>query len=227
MRAYLLARSLKANPALDTTLTAYTPGETLDLLDDPRIQAWHKKAVAALPTHYQQIVLVPCAKTKPWVGPASRRSKLYSAYNELRAELPTTCFVTISEPLGIVPMSAWADFPQYDNPGLFVDDAQRSGMTTQQWLASPFAHCYGLPFDAQAHEIAIQRLGAVVGEFLRNNAERKIISVVDNADKSASTHAQMLDVAIATTGVEVERHPKRVAARVSPLPYLRALLQKD
>jgi hypothetical protein len=224
VRAHLLARSLKSNPALDPTLTAYTPGETVELLQNPQILAWHERAVAALPAHYTQIVLVPCAKTKPWVGPASKRSKLYSAYNELRAELPHTCFVTISEPLGIVPMSAWADFPQYDNPGLFRDDAQRSGMTTKEWMTSPFARCYGLPFDKAAHTSAIAQLGAVVGRFLTNNSERDIISVVDNADGSASTHAQMLDVAVAASGARVQRHPKRAVARVSPLPYLRQLL---
>lgn len=90
-------------------------------------------------------MLVPCAKTKPWVGPAVRRSKLYSAYNEIREEHPEICFATISEPLGIVPMQRWADFPQYDNPGLFRDDAQQSGMTKKEWAASPLGRWSGLP----------------------------------------------------------------------------------
>jgi len=52
--------------------------------------------------------------------------------------MPNACFVTISEPLGTVPMQSWSgSFPMYDDPVLFRDDAQRSSMTKQQWEESP------------------------------------------------------------------------------------------
>jgi hypothetical protein len=222
IRRHLLDRSLQANPLLDPALTAYTPGETVGLLGHPQVAAWHKRAVRGLSSSYKHIVLVPCAKTKPWEGPAVRRSKLYSAYNALRSEKPETCFVTISEPLGIVPMAHWGDFPQYDNPGLFRDDSQRSGMTTAQWQASPFGRAYGLPFDEAAQEECIQSLGLVVARFLANNADCHVVSVVD--DTTPTTHGAMLDVALAQGGVSVERHLKRSAPRVSPLGHLREVL---
>jgi hypothetical protein len=226
IRSYLVERSLKANPALDTDLTAYTPGETLRLLEHPVVQSWHRRAVAKLDNGYSRVVFVPCAKTKPWAGPSVNRSRLYSAYNVLRPELPDTCFVTISEPLGVVPMGSWTDFPQYDNPGLFADDTQRSGMTTKEWLASPFGKCYGIPFDESAANAAIRRLGAVVAEFMKNNRGVEFVSVVDNRDGTHGTHANMLTIAVALTGIEVERYPKRAEARVDPLPYLMKILGK-
>jgi hypothetical protein len=227
IRDYLVARSLRSNPLPDEALTAYTPGETLDLLRHPLVAAWHaREAVSRIPEEYSAIMLVPCAKTKPWVGPSVRRSKLYSAYNTLISEFPQVCFATISEPLGIVPMQDWASFPQYDNPGLFRDDTQRSGMTTAEWAASPFARCYGLPFDAEAHAASIALLGSVVRRFVARNCDRLVISVVDEASGALSTHAAMLDHALATSGagVAVHRHPKRVVPRVSPLGYLRELI---
>lgn len=225
LRGYLVERSRKANPNLDESLTGYTPGETVALLTEPAVAAWHgKEALLAVPEGYSTIVLVPCAKTKPWVGPSVSRSKLYSAYNELRAERPEIYFATISEPLGIVPMDHWASFPQYDNPGLFRDDAQQSGMTKKEWDASPFRRWYGLPFDEQAWHQAIDQLGQVVGTFLERNQTLEVISVVDNDGGPKTTHGAMLDKAVAVSGVEVTRYPKRIEARVSPLSYLRDVL---
>lgn len=169
-------------------------------------------------------MLVPCAKTKPWVGPAVRRSKLYSAYNAIRAERPDVYFLTVSEPLGIVPMDDWARFPQYDNPGLFRDDAQQSGMTKAQWEASPFGRWYGLPFDEQAWTESIALLGGVVGDVLARHADRHIIAALDSGEGAKSTHGHMLDVALAEHPISLTRHTKRGAPRVSPLEYLRGLL---
>ena len=225
IRAHLLARSRHANPLLDGELTAYTPGETLELLGHPTVRAWHRAAARfRVPDRYSAIVLVPCAKTKPWEGAAASRSTLYSAYNAIRAERPDLYFVTISEPLGIVPMDRWADFPQYDNPGLFRDDALRSGMTSAEWAASPFGRRYALPFDEAARAQSIAVLGDVVAGFLEHHGGRRIIAFVDSLDGPESTHGEMLDHAIARSGVAVERHAKRGAPRVSPLPYLRDVL---
>jgi hypothetical protein len=225
IRNHLVARSKKSNPSLDPSLTAYTPGETLDLLGHPVIKAWQEKeALEKIGADYQTLVLVPCAKTKPWTGPSVAKSKLYSAYNAIQAERPDIYFATISEPLGIVPMSKWANFPQYDNPGLFRDDAQQSGMTKKDWEASPFGRWYGLPFDEEAWQASIEKLGEVVGNFLSKNSDLKIISVVDNDKGPRTTHGAMLDKALSERDVNVERYPKRIEARVSPLSYLRDVI---
>ena len=170
------------------------------------------------------MVFVPCAKTKPWTGPGVSRSRLYSAYNVLRDEFPQTCFVTISEPLGVVPQQRWLDFPQYDNPGLFTDDSQRSSMTTSEWAASPFGRCYAVPFDETARDLALGLLGQVVGRFLKANADLEFVSFVDSIAGPKSTHGLMLDVATATSRIPVTRYPKRPAPRTSPLEQMRAVL---
>lgn len=225
LRAYLVERSRRANPRLDEDLTAYTPGETLALLEHPQIASWlAKEAISAVPPEYETVVLVPCAKTKPWDLSSVGRSKLYSAYHALRREHPDVCFATVSEPLGIVPMQAWADFPQYDNPGLFRDDAQQSGMTKRDWEASPFGRWYGLPFDEGAWRESIARLGSTVGRFLTANRDRRLVAVVDSMEGPQSTHGAMLDVALLESGASLKRYPKRIEARVSPLPYLRDVL---
>jgi hypothetical protein len=224
IRAYLVSRSVAANPLLDPELTAYSPGETLWLLERDEVVAWQDEHAVALPACYRRVVLVPCAKTKPWTGEAVRRSRLYSAYNTLSQELDDTCFVTVSEPLGVVPQHRWGDFLQYDNPGLFKDDAQRSGMTTAQWLASPFGICYAIPFDAAARAACLVRLGKVLGRFLAANRDRELYAFVDERNGPPSTHALMLDQAVQRSGVPVLRHPKRAVARHSPLGAMRSVL---
>lgn len=204
-------------------MTAYTPGETLGLLQQPLIAQWHGQMQQET-IDADNIVFVPCAKTKPWVGPGISRSRLYSAYNALRPQMPNTAFVTVSEPLGVVPMQYWADFPQYDNPGLFRDDSQRSGMTTKEWHASPFQTCYGLPFDKAAYTQSIQQLGTTIAGFMKHNKDKQFISLIDNLDGSKSTHGDMMDVATEQTGLTVHRHPKRNQPRADPLPYFRELL---
>lgn len=226
VREYLVKRSQVSNPALDERLTAYTPGETLALLRHPLVAAWHQVALTQLEHRPAHIVLVGCAKTKPWTGPAARKSKLYSAYNRLRSELPDVHFVTISEPLGVVPQEHWGDFPQYDNPGLFVDDAQRSGMTTAQWLASPFGRPYGLPFDQEARSACLKELGSLIGQFLQANSYAKFTAFVDALDGQETTHAVMLDIGARMAAVPVERHPKLPAPRSSPYEYMLDVLTK-
>jgi hypothetical protein len=225
IRAHLVKRSQRANPALDPDLTAYTPGETLGLLAQPEVSAWHKRYAKKLPADFSRVVFVPCAKTKPWTGPGVSRSRLYSAYNVLRDEFPQTCFVTISEPLGVVPQQRWSDFPQYDNPGLFTDDSQRSSMTTSEWATSPFGCCYAVPFDEVARAKALAKLGHVIGRFVNSNADLEFVSFVDSISKEQSTHGLMLDVALASSKVSVTRYPKRPAPRSSPLDWMRELLK--
>lgn len=227
LRRLLVARSKAANPNLDGALTAYTPGETLDLLDDPAIQQWHQQHATTKVNAPKDatIVLVPCAKTKPWTGSAVKRSKLYSAYNQIIAERDDVFFATISEPLGIVPQDRWGNFLQYDNPGLFHDDAQRSGMTVKQWQQTEFGRPLAVPFDPKAWQECINQLGVVIAEFLQVNQDRRFISFVDERVGRQSTHGAMLDIATQLSGISVERHVKRAQARVSPLDHIRASLK--
>lgn len=223
MRELLVARSLRANPELDPELTAYTPGETLQLLDHPQIASWHAQQAHLQVPAGRTIILVPCAKTKPWTGPRVGRSRLYSAYHQLLSERDDLHFITLSEPLGTVSMERWSDFPQYDNPGLFVDNAQRSGMHLKDWRAAGYDHAYSLPFDKDAQAQCISRLGSVIADVLARHSSHRIVSFVDDSS-SKTTHAAMLDEAIAASAAIVERRNKRSQARVSPLDHMRALL---
>lgn len=228
----LVARSQAANPRLNPELTAYTPGETLRLLDHPEIAAWHRSMRRfELPDDCKTVVLVPCAKTKPWTAEHTRRSTLYRAYNQLRADaeaktLHGVYFVTVSEPLGVVPESRWGDFPQYDNPGLFRDDAQRSGMFKNDWEESRFKRRLVVPFDPEAYETCIRRLGGVISDFVRRNAAgRRFVAFVDGHDGSHTTHGHMLDVAgESLDGIRVERFAKTPGPRTSPYEHIKAIL---
>jgi len=132
IRPHLVKKSQERNPALNPELTAYTPGETLKIMENPVIQKWHDSMKNfKVPKNYDNIIFVSCAASKPWGE--SCGSAFYQAYNQLKKEFPNSYFVTISEPLGIVPSENWEDFPQYDNPGLFKDTALQSGLHTKQW----------------------------------------------------------------------------------------------
>ena len=231
VRKYLVSRSQHSNPSLDPDLTAYTPGETLGLLAHPTIASWHRRMRSwTVPPGVETVVFVPCAKTKPWTEDAVHASRLYTAYNQLQREHPEVLFVTVSEPLGVVPSPLWDQFPQYDNPGLFHDDAQRSGMTTAQWLASPFGQKYLIPFDEAAYQTGIERLADVIGGFLRQNRALRFVAFTDGGDHILTTHSDMLHRAAERSGVAVEMHPKRAGAHQSPYQliggYLDALPQR-
>jgi hypothetical protein len=226
LRTYLVERSAKSNPSLDLELTAYTPGETWGLLQHPKIKAWHvAMRLWRVPSRYRTIAFVPCAKTKPWEGPAVAKSVLYSAYNQLRGEQDQVYFVTVSEPLGVVPQHLWGDFPQYDNPGLFHDDALRSGMLSEQWKLSPAQEKMIVPFDEKAYLMCIGLLGQEIGMWMKAHEGRSFISFVDNGSGSPSTHQQMLRVAEAASGIKIDHHLKKPVARKTPYGYIRGVLE--
>jgi hypothetical protein len=221
LRPYLVDKSAKRNPKLDRELTAYTPGETVALLKNPKIQDWFKKvSTFKVPDKYGLVVFVGCAATKPW-GMSCVKGDFYPYYNQIRADVQAgrmkpLYFVTLSEPLGIVPEEYWGDepeklFPQYDNPGLFNDTVLQSGMTTKAWEKSPLGSKREMPFDKKSFDEAIKILGGVVGQFVKNNSDHQFISFVEHADKSASTHSLMLDVAQQMSGVQIPRNPKKAA----------------
>jgi hypothetical protein len=260
VRQHLLSRSLKSNPALKSELTAYTPGETLKLLDHPEIKSWHKAVSKhSIPAHdenknpYTHVIFVPCAKTKPWAGGDCKINKsIYGSYHKLRQDmlkrtgkLPNAYFVTISEPLGIVPQDRWHDFPQYDNPGLFRNDAQR-GMFSKEWKNLPkekggTGETQYVPFDDESYHKSIDRLSQVIADFVQHNRNKnkdlKFVSFVDDTDyrpwankskppKTISTHSDMLSRANHKLNFMRDelRFKKRGKARQKPYDYMSQVL---
>ncbi len=232
LRKILVEKTIKSNPLInDVSLIAYTPGETVRLLQHPEIQNWHEAVKNfVIPDEYKIIILVPCAKTKPWDEVHSTHSQLYQSYHRIiqksrNLEIPPVYFATISEPLGIVPQEMWGSFPQYDNPGLFNDDFLRTGITTNKWNFFSDEKRV-LPFDKEMYELSINILGKVVADFIVNNYQgRRIISFVDNESGPKSTHADMLDKALFLLSQKgnkynIERFHKRRKSREAPLEYI-------
>lgn len=228
---------------LPDRMTAYTPGETLSLLEQPEVKAWQRRMKTfTIPRTdeagrpYEIVAFVPCAKSKPW---DTQRVGLYGAYNEVRravreGSLPATYFVTVSEPLGVVPEEHWGDFPMYDNPGLFKNESLRaSGMMT-----TDFAEVDGLdgkvivPFDEEAYRTAISQLGGAIGAFMRHNQKVNPnlvwCSFVEGLESVPSTHSEMLDAAARITGAleKSRRFPKKAATRTRPVEHLTGKLKE-
>lgn len=193
LRDFLVERSLVSNPLLTSDMTAYTPSETLSLCQKPIIKNWLDTiADFKIPTDAKYVVFVPCAKTKPW---KDAKRGIYKSYNKIINEKKhSVYFVTISEPLAIVPQDLWADFPQYDNPGLFRDVVQRSGgLFTKDWKEH-FGNRYKMPWDETSYDQCIDLFASVIRQFIENNQMegRTFLSFV-NESKSLSTHADMLN----------------------------------
>jgi len=222
LRDILVQRSQDSNPQLEPELTAYTPGETLKLFSHPKIKKWHDSIASfQIPEEYGTVIFVPCAKTKPW---ACATRGIYKSYNQIinmvkAGEIDPVYFVTISEPLGIVPQDKWGDFPQYDNPGLFRDDAQRSGLFTRDWAKYGFDTKLIVPFDDRAYEQAITRLSEIISKFLETNKDKRFLAFVKDF-QGLSTHTHMLNKAQEKTGIDIERHFKREKPRTPPAPYI-------
>lgn len=192
LRSFLVERSIVSNPLLDPEMTAYTPSETLELCKKPIIKNWLDSiADFKIPSDAKYVVFVPCAKTKPW---KNAKRGIYKSYNKIINENKhSVYFVTISEPLAIVPQDLWNDFPQYDNPGLFKDVVQRSGgLFTSDWKEH-FGKRYKMPWDNDAYNESIDLFASVIRNFVKNNEkEGRIFLSFVNESKSLSTHEDML-----------------------------------
>lgn len=193
----------------DPELTAFTPGETLDLLSNPKVTEWFEKIKNyKIPEEYKHIILVPCAASKPWGTHCPGTGKYYKAYNEIKEELKEqdklAFWVTISEPLGIVPEDMWDSFPGYDVPGLFKNRSQQMSGTETREYKEMFGETRIPPFDEQAYKDSIKILGDVIGGFIMNNLapDRRWISFVNKAEgptkksKTLTTHTEMINDAI-------------------------------
>jgi hypothetical protein len=170
-----------------------------------------------IPEAAKIVIFVPCAKTKPW---KNATKGIYKSYNKVINESNNDIyFVTISEPLGIVPQDNWNDFPQYDNPGLFKDVVQRSGgLFTKDWNEL-FGKRYKLPWDQIAYDKAIDIFAEKIKTFVNNNKKegRKFISFVGD-EKLVGTHQDMVN----RSGVIPKEYQflKRAEARAEPYDYI-------
>ena len=224
IRLFLEERSLVSNPLLSKDMTAYTPAETLKLMEKQPIKEWLDNVKdLKIPDAAEVVIFVPCAKTKPWKD-APRG--IYKSYNKIINEnSDNVYFVTISEPLGVVPQNNWNDFPQYDNPGLFKDVVQRSGgLFTKDWQEH-FGQRYKLPWDQVAYDKAIDILADKIKIFVTNNQKpgRKFISFVGD-EKTIGTHQDMIN----RSGVIPKENQflKRAEAREEPYEYIKENLSK-
>lgn len=222
IRLFLEERSIVSNPLLSKDMTAYTPAETLELMKKEPIKNWLSNIQdLKVPDNAEVVIFVPCAKTKPWKD-APRG--LYKSYNKIINEnTDNVYFVTISEPLGVVPQNNWSDFPQYDNPGLFKDVVQRSGgLFTKDWNEH-FGKRYKLPWDQEAYDKAIDILANKIKLFVLNNQKkgRQFISFVGD-DNTVGTHQDMINRA---NVIPVQNQfLKRAEAREEPYEYIKEKL---
>lgn len=222
LRDFLARRSKASNPFLDREMTAYTPSETLALMEKSSIKEWLNKIdKITIPDSAEIICFVPCAKTKPW---KNAKRGIYKSYNKIIEENSDKIFfVTISEPLGVVPQNYWDDFPQYDNPGLFKDVVQRSGgLFTKDWVEN-FGKRYKMPWCQEDYDKAINILANKIKVFVENNQkkDRIFLSFVGD-DKTLGTHQDMVNRA----GVIPKKNQflKRGAPREEPYNYLKLIL---
>ncbi len=193
IRDFHLRTRLKQTPETNTDLCAYTPGETLKLLQHPIITKWFSMVEKfKIPEGKEKVIFVSCAASKRWGE--TTRAKDYKCYNMIRKENSKIYWVTISEPLGIVPEDHWDDFPLYDNPGLFTSQGQVESKfwTNHMGKQSSFAY----PFDQSAFNECIKILGNVIKKFYdfnkQINPNLKFISAVETPSEK-STHSRMLD----------------------------------
>ena len=231
IRPELVSRSVKSNPLLDVELTAYTPGETLAIMNNSKIVAYHDKVSNfKVPGDVDTIVLVPCAKSKPWGK--SCVSDFYRSYHQLREDpaMGRIYMATISEPLGVVPSDDWDNFPQYDNPGLFDDTAMQSSLFTKDWsderteIGRRIGSKRIMPFDRDSYDEAIDKLSDVIARFMETNRDKKFVSFVGDPSGKLSTHSDMIRRASAKSGIPIVEFLKKPAVgreKGTVYPYMK------
>jgi hypothetical protein len=193
IRDYHLRKAIERNPETNPELCAYTPGETLKLLNHPIIKNWFSMVQKfKIPEGKEKVIFVSCAASKRWGD--NTKAKDYKCYNMLRKENSKIYWVTISEPLGIVPEDHWDDFPFYDNPGLFTSQGQVENKFWINQMGKSESLAY--PFDPNAFNQCIKILGDVIKNFYefnkKINPNLKFIPAVETPSEK-STHSRMLD----------------------------------
>lgn len=179
-------------------MTAYTPGETLFLLKEPEVVKWHNQVRNwQVPPGHSKVAFVGCAASKPWDMSHCKNTRLdYNSYNRLQSEMKgKVYFITISEPLGIVPNEHWGDFPLYDNPGLFDDVYFVTGLDAKGWVKHGLPGSMYLPFDWEARKRVTENLGDIIASFVKKNMNKNLewVSFVGTENQGMATHDEMLN----------------------------------
>lgn len=225
LRYIMWKRSSENIQGLKETMTAYTPSETVHLIKSAPVQNWFKKMRDfKLPENVEKIVFVPCAKGKRWDKQSIKRfsSSTYRLYHELIEQYPEIYFITISEPLSVVPQDHWMDFPLYDNPGLFEKDIPlQTDLWTKDWktLEVDFKRNGKrfVPFGKKSKDIAIKMLAdqmvAVMKNIMQDREFEFISMVCDVNPKKKTTHSLILDQVVDKLGITCLRLPKNPKAR--------------
>ena len=93
----------------------------------------------------------------------------------------------------------WEEFPQYDNPGLFLDSGSRCDLKTQEWIKLfpeyNLDKYMRIPFDQNMYDKCVAKLGSVINQFVNNihkqNPNLRILSFVKDHGNERS-HSDMI-----------------------------------
>jgi len=230
-------------PELTFDMFAPTPAMTAALIKNEKVSNWHSDmSNFEIPDGHDTIAFVPCAAAKPWCdiqNPKMGKRLTYKSYNKMRKitddggvskKYGRVYYVTISEPLGVVPQDFWHDFPPYDNTGLFTDPVDQIGrIVKQDAIKLPeedggIGQTFALPFDVAAYKESINALGNVIASFVETNKKKnpdlKFVSFVSDLGPDKGSHEIMLDKASEIRGESVvspnENFKKRRVAREIP-----------
>ena len=231
-------------PELTFDMFAPTPAMTAALIKNEKVSNWHSDmSNFEIPDGYDTIAFVPCAATKPWCdiqSPTMRGNVTYKSYNKMRKvtddggvskKYGRVYYVTISEPLGVVPQDFWHDFPPYDNTGLFsVNPVDQIGrMERKVAVKLPvedggIGQTFALPFDVAAYKESINALGNVIASFVETNKKQNpdlnFVSFVSDLGRDKGSHEIMLDKASEIRGESVvspnENFKKRRNSKEAP-----------
>jgi len=223
VRDVLLQETIRKRPDTDPELTAYTPTETLDLMENNEtIGAYFEHLESYRIPEVKTLVGIPCAAAKPWTRDVQDgRASQYGAVWEVKDDVKDAYFVTVSEPLGIVPEDHWdlqvdgIGSVFYDVPGLF------SALPQFRCSREDFERKYGfekkrVPFDRDDYKRCVEILGHEIAVFLSNNADR-----YERAEffvKKGSTHDAFMKEALAQLDDDLQ---ERVNVNYLPKGYIK------
>jgi hypothetical protein len=207
----------------DPYLTGYTPGETVSLLKHNKVVEWHNAIMKfKIPDEYDFVAFVPCGANKSWGNPKGVTK--YKDYHEIKNKYKIY-IVTVSEPLGVVPMERWSDFLQYDNPGLFKSSPQRTYFDAV-WKRL-FGEVFVGPWDENSYKESIKILGKVIETFVENNLKegRQFISFVDG-HRGNTSHGDMLNILVRNKIPNEYRftNTEKSGRGFTPLPHMNRIL---
>ncbi|WP_297093057.1 DUF5591 domain-containing protein [Thermococcus sp.] len=200
------AKNVKILPEL----CAYTPKEVCELIqNNSRIQNWFQFiSTEYLPPSEKKILLLyPCSTVKPFWESRSYRV-LFKTLNSLGKYSKYIHLVTISEPFGLVPeefygkKGTWFNWKDewYDVPGLF-----------EWWVRK-----YKLPYERECVDRSIEMISSSIAKYLKRTKNHYVFRIAFIRTYSSTlkqkpyhTHRRMMELAVKTSGVDVEILPTK------------------